>query len=95
MLPFRLVARELRIVSAFSAGAPSSLVEEAHIGAGNQVAVTIDCHLDRGVSHLFFDVDNSTLLELAPGINPDLFVRAEESSCARPRKPNCGGDAEN
>jgi len=31
-------------------------VYEAHVGAGNQVAVSVDRHLDGAVSHLFFDV---------------------------------------
>jgi hypothetical protein len=33
-------------------------VHEAHIGAGNQVAVGVDRDLDRAVSHLFLYVDN-------------------------------------
>ena len=33
-------------------------VYKAHVGAGNQVAVSVDRDLDGAVSHLFFDVDN-------------------------------------
>jgi hypothetical protein len=59
--PFRPVAREMRIVAELFPRFRRDLVKpvnQAYVGARNQVAVRVDCNLDRAVPDLFFDVDN-------------------------------------